>query len=72
MQLGQKELLVDTQGNWGNTLTGAGAAAGRYIEARLSHFALDVVFNPKVTDWTLSYDGLWVCRRKSCPTTSTR
>ena len=57
VQLGQKELLVDTQGNWGNTLTGAGAAAGRYIEARLSHFALDVVFNPKVTDWTLSYDG---------------
>ena len=57
VQLGQKELLVDTQGNWGNTLTGAGAAAGRYIEARLSAFALDVVFNPKVTDWTLSYDG---------------
>ncbi|MCM1521738.1 MAG: DNA gyrase/topoisomerase IV subunit A [Muribaculaceae bacterium] len=57
VQLGQKELLVDTQGNWGNTLTGAGAAAGRYIEARLSHFALEVVFNNKVTDWTLSYDG---------------
>lgn len=57
VQLGQKELLVETQGNWGNILTGAGAAAGRYIEARLSQFALDVVYNPKVTDWTLSYDG---------------
>ena len=57
VQLGQKELLVDTQGNWGNILTGDGAAAGRYIEARLSEFALDVVFNPKVTDWGLSYDG---------------
>ena len=57
VQLGQKELLVETQGNWGNTLTGAGAAAGRYIEARLSQFALDVVYNPKVTEWTLSYDG---------------
>ena len=57
VQLGQKELLVETQGNWGNTLTGASAAAGRYIEARLSQFALDVVYNPKVTDWTLSYDG---------------
>ncbi|MDE5728388.1 MAG: DNA gyrase/topoisomerase IV subunit A [Duncaniella sp.] len=57
VQLGQKELLVDTQGNWGNTLTGAGAAAGRYIEARLSQFALDTVFNPKVTEWTPSYDG---------------
>ncbi|MCM1162829.1 MAG: DNA gyrase/topoisomerase IV subunit A [Muribaculaceae bacterium] len=57
VQLGQKELLVDTQGNWGNTLTGAGAAAGRYIEARLSQFALEVVFNPKVTEWTMSYDG---------------
>ena len=57
VQLGQKDLLVETQGNWGNILTGAGAAAGRYIEARLSHFALDVVFNPKVTEWTLSYDG---------------
>ena len=57
VQLGQKELLVETQGNWGNILTGAGAAAGRYIEARLSHFALDVVYNPKVTEWTLSYDG---------------
>ena len=57
VQLGQKELLIDTQGNWGNILTGDGAAAGRYIEARLSEFALDVVFNPKVTDWGLSYDG---------------
>lgn len=57
VQLGQKDLLVDTQGNWGNTLTGASAAAGRYIEARLSQFALDVVYSPKVTDWTLSYDG---------------
>ncbi|MDE6370060.1 MAG: DNA gyrase/topoisomerase IV subunit A [Duncaniella sp.] len=57
VQLGQKDLLVETQGNWGNVLTGAGAAAGRYIEARLSHFALDVVYNPKVTEWTLSYDG---------------
>ena len=57
VQLGQKELLIDTQGNWGNILTGDGAAAGRYIEARLSELALDVVFNPKVTDWGLSYDG---------------
>ena len=57
VQLGQKNLLVDTQGNWGNILTGASAAAGRYIEARLSHFAIDVVFNPKVTQWTPSYDG---------------
>ena len=57
VQLGQKELLVETQGNWGNTLTGAGAAAGRYIEARLSPFALETVFDPKVTEWTLSYDG---------------
>ena len=57
VQLGQKDLLVETQGNWGNILTGAGAAAGRYIEARLSPFALDVVYNPKVTEWTLSYDG---------------
>ncbi len=57
VQLGQKELLVDTQGNWGNILTGDGAAAGRYIEARLSEFALDTVFNPKVTEWGLSYDG---------------
>ena len=58
VQLGQKGLLIDTQGNWGNILTGDGAAAGRYIEARLSEFALDVVFDPKVTDWTLSYDGM--------------
>lgn len=57
VQLGQKEMLVETQGNWGNILTGASAAAGRYIEARLSQFALDVVFNPKVTEWTPSYDG---------------
>ena len=57
VQLGQKDLLVETQGNWGNTLTGASAAAARYIEARLSRFALDVLFNPKVTEWTLSYDG---------------
>ena len=57
VQLGQKELLIDTQGNWGNILTGDGAAAPRYIEARLSPFALDVAFNKKVTEWTLSYDG---------------
>ncbi|MBR5102016.1 MAG: DNA gyrase/topoisomerase IV subunit A [Muribaculaceae bacterium] len=57
VQLGQKELLIDTQGNWGNILTGEGAAAGRYIEARLSEFALETIFNPKVTDWTSSYDG---------------
>ena len=57
VQLGQKDLLVETQGNWGNILTGASAAAGRYIEARLSLFALDVLYNPKVTEWTLSYDG---------------
>lgn len=57
VQLGQKELLIDTQGNWGNTLTGDNAAAPRYIEARLSKFALDVVFNPKITEWQLSYDG---------------
>lgn len=57
VQLGQKELLIDTQGNWGNILTGDGAAAGRYIEARLSEFALDTVYNAKVTDWGLSYDG---------------
>ncbi|MBP9151129.1 MAG: DNA gyrase/topoisomerase IV subunit A [Flavobacteriales bacterium] len=55
--LGQKELLIDTQGNWGNTLTGDRAAAGRYIEARLSKFALEVVFNPKTTNWKTSYDG---------------
>ena len=57
VQLGQKELLVETQGNWGNILTGASAAAGRYIEARLSQFALETLYNSKVTDWTLSYDG---------------
>ena len=57
VQLGQKELLIDTQGNWGNTLTGDSAAAPRYIEARLSKFALDVVFNPKTTNWLASYDG---------------
>lgn len=57
VQLGQKELLVETQGNWGNTLTGAPAAAGRYIEARLSSFALEVLYNKKVTEWTKSYDG---------------
>ncbi|GHS93922.1 DNA topoisomerase IV subunit A [Bacteroidia bacterium] len=57
VQLGQKDLLVDCQGNWGNILTGNGAAASRYIEARLSKFALEVVFNPKTTDWKLSYDG---------------
>ena len=57
VQLGQKDLLIDTQGNWGNILTGDSAAAPRYIEARLSKFALDVLFNPKTTDWKLSYDG---------------
>lgn len=57
VQLGQKELLVDCQGNWGNIITGDDAAAGRYIEARLSKFARDVVFNPKTTEWKLSYDG---------------
>jgi topoisomerase-4 subunit A len=57
VQIGQKELLIDTQGNWGNVLTGDGAAAPRYIEARLSKFALDVVFNHKTTEWKLSYDG---------------
>ena len=57
VQLGQKDLLIDAQGNWGNILTGDGAAAPRYIEARLSKFALDVVFNPKTTKWKLSYDG---------------
>ena len=55
--LGQKGLLIDTQGNWGNVLTGDQAAAPRYIEARLSHFALETVFSPKVTEWTKSYDG---------------
>lgn len=57
VQLGQKDLLIDCQGNWGNILTGDGAAASRYIEARLSKFALDVLFNPKTTEWKLSYDG---------------
>ena len=57
VQIGQKDLLIDTQGNWGNILTGDRAAASRYIEARLSKFALDVIFNPKVTDWQSSYDG---------------
>lgn len=57
VQLGQKELLIDCQGNWGNILTGDSAAAPRYIEARLSKFALDTVFNPKTTQWQLSYDG---------------
>ena len=57
VQLGQKDLLIDTQGNWGNILTGDSAAASRYIEARLSKFALEVVFSPKITEWQLSYDG---------------
>lgn len=57
VQLGQKDLLIDTQGNWGNILTGDSAAASRYIEARLSKFALDVVYNPKITEWQASYDG---------------
>ena len=57
VQMGQKDLLIDTQGNWGNILTGDGAAAARYIEARLSKFALEVVFNPKTTEWKSSYDG---------------
>jgi topoisomerase-4 subunit A len=57
VQIGQKDLLIDTQGNWGNILTGDGAAAPRYIEARLSKFALEVVFSPKITEWQLSYDG---------------
>ena len=57
VQLGQKDLLIDCQGNWGNILTGDGAAAPRYIEARLSKFALDVVFTPKTTEWKQSYDG---------------
>jgi len=57
VQLGQKDLLIDCQGNWGNVLTGDSAAAPRYIEARLSKFAKEVVFNPKTTDWQLSYDG---------------
>ncbi|MFM8595816.1 MAG: DNA gyrase/topoisomerase IV subunit A [Flavobacteriales bacterium] len=57
VQVGQKDLLIDCQGNWGNTLTGDGAAAPRYIEARLSKFALHVAFNPKTTNWLASYDG---------------
>ena len=57
VQIGQKDLLIDTQGNWGNILTGDGAAASRYIEARLSKFALEVLFNPKITLWQSSYDG---------------
>ncbi|MEP4948052.1 MAG: DNA gyrase/topoisomerase IV subunit A, partial [Flavobacteriaceae bacterium] len=57
VQIGQKDLLIDTQGNWGNILTGDGAAASRYIEARLSKFGLEVVFSPKITEWQLSYDG---------------
>lgn len=57
VQLGQKELLIDMQGNWGNILTGDGAAASRYIEARLSKFALEVLYSPKITDWQSSYDG---------------
>ena len=57
VQIGQKDLLIDTQGNWGNIYTGDNAAASRYIEARLSKFALDVVFNPKITQWQASYDG---------------
>ena len=57
VQIGQKDLLIDTQGNWGNILTGDSAAASRYIEARLSKFALEIVFNPKITHWQASYDG---------------
>lgn len=57
VQIGQKDLLIDCQGNWGNILTGDGAAAPRYIEARLSKFALEVLYSPKITDWGLSYDG---------------
>ena len=57
VQIGQKDLLIDTQGNWGNILTGDRAAASRYIEARISKFGLDVVFNPKITEWQQSYDG---------------
>lgn len=57
VQIGQKELLIDTQGNWGNILTGDGAAASRYIEARLSKFALEVLYSPKITTWQASYDG---------------
>jgi len=57
VQIGQKDLLIDTQGNWGNILTGDRAAAARYIEARISKFGLDVVYNPKITEWQASYDG---------------
>jgi topoisomerase-4 subunit A len=57
VQIGQKDLLIDTQGNWGNILTGDSAAASRYIEARLSKFALEVIYSPKITEWQLSYDG---------------
>ena len=57
VQMGQKDLLIDTQGNWGNIFTGSSAAAPRYIEARLSKFALETVFNPKTTEWQMSYDG---------------
>ena len=57
IQIGQKDLLIDTQGNWGNLLTGDSAAAPRYIEARLTPFAMEVVFSPKVTVWAVSYDG---------------
>ncbi len=57
VQIGQKDILIDTQGNWGNILTGDRAAASRYIEARLSKFALEVVYSPKITEWQLSYDG---------------
>ncbi len=57
IQIGQRDLLIDMQGNWGNIYTGDAAAASRYIEARLSKFALDVVYNPKTTVWQLSYDG---------------
>src|SRR6187549_1280933 len=57
VNIGQKDILIETQGNWGDVRTGDGAAAPRYIEARLSKFALDVVFNPDTTEWQLSYDG---------------
>jgi len=57
VQIGQKDLLIDCQGNWGNILTGDGAAASRYIEARLSKFALEILYSPKITDWGVSYDG---------------
>ena len=67
VQLGQKDLLIDCQGNWGNILTGDGAAAPRYIEARLSKFALETVFNPKTTLWQLSYDGRNNCLLYTSP-----